>query len=71
MIVCDDETTHLKKGKTVMNGKERAGSLMHCRWVDEVIEHAPWVITQEFIDKHDVSIYNSTHSFLSFYQKHC
>jgi hypothetical protein len=24
------------------------------RWVDEVIPDAPWVINQEFIDKHDI-----------------
>lgn len=24
------------------------------RWVDEVIPDAPWVISQEFIDKHNI-----------------
>jgi choline-phosphate cytidylyltransferase len=24
------------------------------RWVDEVIPDAPWVLTQEFIDKHQI-----------------
>lgn len=52
--VCDDETTHKKKGKTVLNEKERAESLRHCKWVDEVVEHAPWIITQEFIDTHQI-----------------
>lgn len=28
--------------------------ILICRWVDEVIPDAPWVITQEFIDKHDI-----------------
>lgn len=28
--------------------------LILCRWVDEVIPNAPWVITQEFIDKHNI-----------------
>lgn len=37
-----------------MNDKERAESLRHCKWVDEVIEDAPWVIDQEFLDKHKV-----------------
>lgn len=35
-----------------MNDKERAESLRHCTWVDEVIEDAPWVIDQAFIDKY-------------------
>lgn len=25
-----------------------------CRWVDEVIPDAPWVINQEFLDKHNI-----------------
>ncbi|MQL83197.1 hypothetical protein Taro_015675 [Colocasia esculenta] len=28
--------------------------LTFCRWVDEVIPDAPWVITQEFLDKHKI-----------------
>ncbi|CAL0301547.1 unnamed protein product [Lupinus luteus] len=51
---CNDEITYKYKGKTVMNEKERYESLRHCRWVDEVIPDAPWVITQEFIDKHQI-----------------
>ncbi|KAH8521261.1 hypothetical protein H0E87_002352 [Populus deltoides] len=46
--------THRYKGKTVMTDQERYESLRHCRWVDEVIPDAPWVITQEFLDKHRI-----------------
>ncbi|CAL4996900.1 unnamed protein product [Urochloa decumbens] len=51
---CSDEITHLYKGKTVMTEDERYESLRHCKWVDEVIPDAPWVINQEFIDKHNI-----------------
>ncbi|XAR52850.1 Choline-phosphate cytidylyltransferase [Bertholletia excelsa] len=51
---CNDQTTHKFKGKTVMTESERYESLRHCKWVDEVIPDAPWVITQEFIDKHTI-----------------
>lgn len=51
---CNDETTHKYKGKTVMTDDERYESLRHCRWVDEVIPDAPWVITKEFLDKHQI-----------------
>ncbi|XP_042479208.1 choline-phosphate cytidylyltransferase 1-like [Macadamia integrifolia] len=51
---CNDETTHKYKGKTVMTESERYESLRHCRWVDEVIPDAPWVMTQEFLDKHKI-----------------
>jgi len=51
---CNDELTYRYKGKTVMNQEERYESLRHCKWVDEVIPDAPWVLTQEFIDKHQI-----------------
>lgn len=51
---CNDEVTHKYKGKTVMTDKERYESLRHCRWVDEVIPDAPWVITTEFLEKHQI-----------------
>jgi choline-phosphate cytidylyltransferase len=25
-----------------------------CRWVDEVITDAPWVVTLEFLDEHNI-----------------
>ncbi|CAA0813005.1 Choline-phosphate cytidylyltransferase 1 [Striga hermonthica] len=51
---CSDEVTHKYKGKTVMTESERYESLRHCKWVDEVIPDAPWVINQEFLDKHNI-----------------
>ncbi|ORX96931.1 hypothetical protein K493DRAFT_300665 [Basidiobolus meristosporus CBS 931.73] len=52
--VCNDELTHARKGKTVLTDQERFESLRHCKWVDEVIEDAPWYVTQEFLDKHKI-----------------
>jgi choline-phosphate cytidylyltransferase len=51
---CNDEVTHKYKGKTVMTDKERYESLRHCKWVDEVIPDAPWVVTLEFLDQHEI-----------------
>ncbi|KAI8986015.1 hypothetical protein BDB01DRAFT_896382 [Pilobolus umbonatus] len=52
--VCSDYETHKRKGKTVMNERERYESVEHCRWVDQVVPDAPWIITQEFIDEHQI-----------------
>uniref|UniRef100_A0ACD5TLS1 Uncharacterized protein n=1 Tax=Avena sativa TaxID=4498 RepID=A0ACD5TLS1_AVESA len=51
---CNDDLTRRYKGKTVMNQDERYESLRHCKWVDEVIPDAPWVLTPEFLDKHQI-----------------
>ncbi|KAG0205508.1 choline-phosphate cytidylyltransferase [Mortierella sp. GBA30] len=52
--VCDDKMTHSRKGKTVMTDKERYESVRHCKWVDEVVESAPWVVDQAFLNKHKI-----------------
>ncbi|CEJ88456.1 Putative Cholinephosphate cytidylyltransferase [[Torrubiella] hemipterigena] len=48
--VTGDAETHLRKGLTVMSAKERAESIRHCKWVDEVIEDCPWIVTPEFLE---------------------
>ncbi|KAI5786063.1 hypothetical protein FPQ18DRAFT_240532, partial [Pyronema domesticum] len=49
-----DTETHKRKGLTVLTDKERAESLRHCKWVDEVIEDAPWIVTPEFLEEHEI-----------------
>jgi cytidyltransferase-like protein len=50
----NDTETHKRKGLTVLTDKERAESLRHCKWVDEVIEDAPWIVTPEFLEQHSI-----------------
>ncbi|ORY83118.1 cytidylyltransferase-domain-containing protein [Protomyces lactucae-debilis] len=50
----NDRETHARKGLTVLTDKERAETLRHCKWVDEVIEDAPWCITTEFVEEHEI-----------------
>lgn len=51
---CNDKLTHKMKGKTVFTDNQRYESLRHCKWVDEVIPDAPWIIDQEFLNKHKI-----------------
>jgi len=52
--ICNDELVNKYKGKTVLNSEERVESVEHCKWVDEVISDAPWVVDQEFLEKHKI-----------------
>jgi glycerol-3-phosphate cytidylyltransferase-like family protein len=52
--VCNDADTLRYKGKTVMTEGERYEALRHCKWVDEVVTDAPWVITEPFLDAHGI-----------------
>ncbi|XP_018590247.1 choline-phosphate cytidylyltransferase B-like isoform X1 [Scleropages formosus] len=52
--VCSDELTHKYKGFTVMTEEERYDALTHCRYVDEVVRDAPWTITRDFLEKHQI-----------------
>ncbi|KAF2872542.1 hypothetical protein BDV95DRAFT_491867 [Massariosphaeria phaeospora] len=52
--VTGDNETHRRKGLTVLSAKERAESVRHCKWVDEVVEDCPWVVTTEFLEQHQL-----------------
>ncbi|RAO64266.1 uncharacterized protein BHQ10_000278 [Talaromyces amestolkiae] len=52
--VTGDEETHKRKGLTVLSGAERAETLRHCKWVDEVIPNCPWIVTPEFLEEHRI-----------------
>lgn len=39
---------------TVLPAKHRAETVRHARWVDEVIEDCPWVVTPEFLAEHKI-----------------
>ena len=37
-----------------MNEYERAESVKHCKYVDEVILPCPWAVSVEFLDEHNI-----------------
>jgi len=52
--VSGDAETHRIKGKTVLNEEQRSESVRHCRYTDQVICPCPWVVTIDFLDKHNI-----------------
>ncbi|KAH7389566.1 hypothetical protein DE146DRAFT_168992 [Phaeosphaeria sp. MPI-PUGE-AT-0046c] len=52
--VTGNKETHKRKGLTVLSATERAESVRHCKWVDEVIEDCPWIVTAEFLEEHNI-----------------
>lgn len=52
--VCNDADTCKYKKKTILSNQERCESLRHCKWVDEIVSNAPWIITKEFIEQYEV-----------------
>ena len=67
---CNDELTKQMKGPTVLSENERYESLRHCKWVDEVVRDAPWIIDEEFIKKHRIDyVAHDDVSYLGIYDE--
>lgn len=54
--VLSDEVVAAYKRVPVMTLEERAAVIRACRYVDEVIEGAPDVVTSSFLEKHEISL---------------
>lgn len=38
-----------------MQETERYEAVRHCRYVDEIVQDAPWELNDEFLEKHKVN----------------
>ncbi|KZO91777.1 hypothetical protein CALVIDRAFT_488624 [Calocera viscosa TUFC12733] len=52
--VCSDTLVNQHKSPACMNHAERCESVRHCKWVDEVVPEAPWVIDDAFLEKYKI-----------------
>jgi len=52
--VNSDELVQQHKFKCVMKHSERCEAIRHCRWVDEVVPDAPWVLDTAFLEKYNI-----------------
>ena len=51
--VHSDKEIQEHKGPTVMKEQERYAAVRACKWVDEVVENAPYFTSLEYLDKYN------------------
>ena len=54
--VDDDTTAERNKRKPILTMEERVASVAGCRYVDEVLPHAPWIIDRTWIEKYNIHL---------------
>ena len=55
-ICADDEVERVKKGRPILTMEERIAVVAGCRYVDEVLPNAPWIIDRAWIDQHVIHL---------------
>lgn len=54
--ISSDETVQANKRSPILTMEERVASVAGCRYVDEVVPNAPWVIDAAWIKKHMIDL---------------
>ena len=54
--ICSDETVQTNKWNAILDMEERVASVAGCRYVDEVVPNAPWIIDRAWIVKHKIDL---------------
>jgi len=39
---------------SILTSEEKAKTIKHCKYIDEIIVDTPWVLDQDFINKHNI-----------------
>ena len=54
--ICSDEAVQANKRNPIFSMGERVASVAGCRYVDEVVADAPWIIDAAWIEKHKIDL---------------
>lgn len=68
-VHADDAATY--KPRPIMTMEERVASVEGCRYVDEVVPHAPLEIDREWIEKHNIDLVMHGDDFSSELEQLC
>ena len=52
--VSSDEDCNKYKAKTIFTQDERIKSLSYCKYIDGIINDIPWIIDEQFVNKHSI-----------------
>ena len=54
--ICSDEAVQTNKRIPILKMEERVASVAGCRYVDEVVGDAPWIMDHAWIEKHKIDL---------------
>jgi len=54
--ICSDEAVQTNKRIPILKMEERVASVAGCRYVDEVVGDAPWIMDRAWIEKHKIDL---------------
>ena len=54
--ISSDEAARANKRSPILSMEERAASVAGCRYVDEVVPDAPWIMDAAWIEKHKIDL---------------
>ena len=54
--ICSNKAAQTNKWKPILNMEERVASVAGCRYVDEVVPDAHWIIDRAWIKKHEIDL---------------
>ncbi len=54
--ICGDDAVAAHKRSPILTMEERVASIAGCRYVDEVIPYAPWILDLAWIEMHKIHI---------------
>ena len=54
--ICSDEAVRANKRVPILKMEERAAAVAGCRYVDEVLPDAPWIMDRAWIETHNIDL---------------